>query len=219
MRTVILLHLLVTCVAFCNQIDRVCLGGYCQTLEVENGTVRFVDPAPPSKTLVIGSYRPADQDLIPTTEASIRRLDSPHGWRIVVSAFLDHDEDEVRLRLRFFSPDKALLKTEDVLSALEQAEIGRLLGTNDEILAITSNEEHAYNAQTQIWYLPGRGNPKLLLATESTVLKFSRGTETSAPGVTVGRETYDGVHAETKGRVPEFWAWDPKTKTLILRTK
>lgn len=37
------------------------------------------------------------------------------------------------------------------------------MGGNDEILAVTSNEEHAYNAQTEIWLLPEQGNPKVLL--------------------------------------------------------
>jgi hypothetical protein len=94
-----------------------------------------------------------------------------------------------------------------------------LFGDDNEIVAITSNEEHAYNAQTELWYLPQRGNPKLLLSTESVIQKLSGSGEGSRPGVTLGQETYDGFNAGTKGRVFEFWAWDSMAKALIRDPK
>jgi hypothetical protein len=209
------LFLIAASTAFCRQVDRVCLAGQCQSLEVEGGVVRFADPSPPSRNLVIGSYVDAAQSLVPATEAPIRELAS-HGWRVVVSAFLDHEEDEVRLRLRCFAPGGLLRKTEDLLSSLDEAEVGYLFGGSDEILAVTSTEEHAYNAMTEIWYLPMVGEPKVVLSSASTIEKFSSGDD---PGVTVKRETYDGVHAETKGRVPEFWAWNRSAKALTLRAR
>jgi hypothetical protein len=134
---------------------------------------------------------------------------------MIISAFLDHEEEDAKLRVRFFGLDGALQGTEDILSALGEADAGRLFGGDDEIFAETSTEEHSYNAQTKIWYLPDRGAPRLLLSSESTIQKFSSGV--AAAGVTLDRETYDGVHAETKGRVAEFWAWDSQAKTLTLR--
>lgn len=210
------LYLVVASSAFCNQIDQVCLRRYCQSLDVENGEVRFVDRAL-SRSIVLGTYLAADQRLVPKTEAPIRHLDSPRGWRIIISAFLDHEEGEARLRLRFFGPDGALRETEDILSILEDAEAGRLFGGEDEIFEETSTEEHSYNAQTEIWYLPERGDPKLVLLSQSTVRKYSDGTDGSDAGVIVDRETYDGVHGDTKGRVAEFWAWNPTAKALVRR--
>jgi len=200
----------------CREVDRVCVADQCKSLELEGGVVRFVDRFPPARNLVVGTYVAAAQSVVPATEAPIRELASPRGWRVVVSALLDHDEDEVRLRLRFFAPNGLLAKTEGLLSSLDEADVGYLFGGSDEILVVTSPEEHAYNARTEIWYLPTVGEPKALLSTVSTVGKFFPGND---PGVTVERETYDGVRAETKGRVPEFWAWNRSAKTLTLRPR
>jgi hypothetical protein len=217
MKTALIGGLLVlTSAAFCSQVDRFCLADSCQSLEIEGGVVRFSDPSPPSRSLVIGTYVATAQRLVPATEAPIRQLVSARGWRLVVSAFLDHDEDEVRLRLRCFSPDGILRRTEDILSSLDEAKLGYLFGDSDEIFVVTSTEEHVYSARTEIWYLPALGDPRKVLSTESTIGRFSSGND---PGVTIERETYDGVHAETKGRVPEFWVWSRSTKALTLRPK
>jgi hypothetical protein len=193
------------------QIDSVCRG-FCATLAVQDGAVRLVDLMPPTRNLVVGNYIRADQHLVPATEAPVRDLRSPRGWRVIVSAFLDHEDVAVRLRLRFFDPSGALREQGDLLSALVSAQIGTLFD-GDEIFGVTSMEEHAYNDQLEIWLLPESGKPRLLLELPGSF----RAIVGSALGVTVERETYDGVNAETKGRVQEFWAWDPKTKALIRR--
>jgi hypothetical protein len=200
------------------QIDSVCRT-YCQALAVQSGIVRSVDLVPPTRTLAIGRYAQAARRLVPPIEAPIRDMTSAHGWRIIVSAFLDHDEGEAKLRLRFFDPSGSLRITQDLLSALEHIEIGRRFGGTDEIFAITSDEEHAYNVQTEIWFLPQRENPKRLLRIRGFLEGFSSGDAGKSPGVTIARETYDGVHAETKGTVQEFYAWDRQTKSLIHRLK
>ncbi len=64
-----------------------------------------------------------------------------------------------------------------------QARVGTLFGGGDEIFAITSNEEHAYNAQTEVWFLPHEGRPKRLLEIAGTYLSFS----TQAQGRRAGR--------------------------------
>ena len=105
----------------------------------------------------------------------------------------------------------------DLQPEVLQFEIGNLFGQSDEIFAVTSNEEHSYNAQSEIWLLPASGEPRLLLAIGGDFEKFSPGASGGVPGVTVARQTYDGVRAETKGMVDEFYSWDSGAKSLTLR--
>jgi len=202
------------------QIDQVCEGAYCQSLALRGAVVQFIDSTPPSRTLVLGKYIAADQNLLPKAEAPIRDMRSGHRWRVVLSAFLEHSEPNegtLGLRLRFFDADGVLKSSDDIYGILEMADLGPLFGGDDEIFAITSNEEHAYNTQTEVWLLPVRGIPKRLLTFAGVYETFTRAAAGRLAGVRVGRETYDGEHAETKGRVQEFWAWDSKTKSLSLR--
>jgi len=206
------------------QIDRACFHGYlqdfCQSLALQQGLVRFVelDPALP-RNLVIGPYVAQDQPLVPKTEAPIRDLRSPRGWHVVVSALLIHRKEVInpRLRVRCFDPQGRLRATHDVLSRLDRAEIGSLFGRHDEIFALTSEEEHSYNDQTEIWFLPERGIPRLLLSIPGAFENFTSGAGGRVPGLTIARETYDGIHAETKGTVHEFYAWDRERKVLTLQ--
>jgi hypothetical protein len=210
------LQLVVVSAAPPAEVDRHCRNGYCDVLNVRDGVVRLVDS---QRTLDLGKYVAAAQDLVPRNEAPIRVLLSPSGWRIVVSAFLGHaDEAEAGLRVRFFGPDTRLRMMDTVLMALEQVEIGRLFGGDDEILAIQSNEEHSYNSRTDIWLLPERGAPKRLIDVGAKFGKVAKDPGTR-PGIWISRQTYDGVHAETKGWEDEFWIWDAKNKSLALRQK
>lgn len=202
--------------AVSGQIDQVC-HSYCQGLAVQGGVVKFVDKAPHApRTLVIGPYLRAIQHLVPRTEAPIRNLRSRRGWRIIVSAILDHDEGDTKLRVRFFDPAGVSRITDDVLSAVEQIEIGNVFGSGDEIFAISSEQEHAYNVQTEIWFLPEQGDPKRLLWSPGIFKGFVHGLAGKPPGVIVDRETYDGVHAKTKGRHREFYTWNSRIKSLTL---
>jgi hypothetical protein len=169
------------------------------------------------RTLELGKYVPAAQHLVPRNEAPIRSLPSSRGWRIVISAFLDHANGfGSDLRLRFLGPDGNLRATDTVLMTLEQVETGRLFGGDDDILAVQSNEEHSYNSRTAIWLLPEHGAPKQLIDANATFGKFLKGSGTR-PGIWISRQTYDGVNAATKGWVDEFWVWDAKNKSLALR--
>ena len=91
------------------QIDHECRT-FCTMLAVQDGAVKFIDQTPPGSSLNVGDYVSADQPLIPLTEAPIRDLHSRRGWRVVVSASLDHDELVVRLRLVFFLREVSLPK-------------------------------------------------------------------------------------------------------------
>ncbi len=207
------LQLVAAYAAVSREVDRVCRAGSCNILTIQQGSVKLVDTL---RSLRMGEYVQAAQKLVPSDEAPIRSIVSSHRWHIIVSAFLDHsDESEAGLRLRFFGPDGKLRATDAVSMTLEQLEIGRLFGGDDEILAIQSNEEHAYNSKTDMWVLPEHGPPKQLIDANATFGKFSKDSG-ARPGVWISRQTYDGVHAETKGWADEFWVWDAKAKSLTL---
>jgi hypothetical protein len=202
------------------QIDRVCEGQFCQFLSISGGVVRFTDSVPPPRTLVLGRFVSSARNMVRRTEAPIREIHFKDGG-VVVSAFLHHSGDNkgaVGIQTRIFGSDGTLKATFDMFGLLEQADLGPYLGGEDKILAVTSSEEHAYNVQTEIWLLPPEGAPKQLLSFPGAVDQFGSSSG-KRPGISVSRETYDGEHAETKGRVKEFWAWDAETKRLIAPAK
>src|ERR1017187_7912582 len=141
--------------------DSICRDS-CEILAVQDGTVRFIDQWR-HRNLPLGTYRPAAQRLVPRTEAPVLDVQSQRGWRVVGSAYLDHEQDDLLVNLRFFGPEGSPRGRGGVLFSVEQTSIGRLFGGSDEIFAITSNEEHSYNAQTEIWLLPEHGDARVLL--------------------------------------------------------
>ena len=188
----------------------------CQILTVDRDMVTFIEPL---RTIKLDRYVSVAQRFVPRTEAPIRDLRSPQGWRIVVSSFLNHAEKSAMLRVRFFDPDSHLRGKADLAMALEDIEVGRLFGGSDEIVAVQSNEEHSYNSQTDIWLLARQGAPRRLLTINATISKFSTGSNGAPPGVAIHRQTYDGIHAETKGWAEEFWVWDSANKSLTVQNK
>lgn len=209
---------LVSNAAVQTSIDSTCRV-YCQNLIVQEGTVRLIDLTPPGRNLAIGQYLPAEQRFVPRTEAPVRYIQSGNQWRIVVSAFLHHDSDnegEVGMRVRFIATDGRLRMTHDILMGLERCETGRLFGGINEIFIVTSNEEHAYNVETEIWFLPQSGDPKRLLSVRGSVASLRDGSDGQAAGVVIAHQTYDGVHASTKGTVQQFYIWDHEKGLLIL---
>jgi hypothetical protein len=105
----------------------------------------------------------------------------------------------------------------NVPAMIEQSEIGSLFGGDDEIFAITSDGGHAYTAQTEIWFLPERGRPKKLLSVPGVYEEFTSASAGKLAGVVVARQTYDGIHAETKGETNEFYAWNRENESLTLQ--
>jgi hypothetical protein len=204
--------LLVSTCCLGQTFDHFCLV-QCQTLRVRGSDVEFVDEGL-NRTLKVGRYVRVAQSVVPGKEAPIRDLRTTRGWRVVASVFLDRQQQEVRVRLRFFAPGGLLKETEELLMELEEAAIGNLFGGSDEIVMVTSNEEHAYNAETEIWLLPSSGGPDLLLSFRGGVAGW---VTSGRAGVKIGRQTYDGVDSSTKGFVQEFYLWDRRSKTLVLR--
>lgn len=197
------------------QIDSICRA-QCEILAVRSGNVTLVDRML-DRNIALGKYAAQAQHLVPRTEAPVVDARSHRGWRVVVSVYLDHDQDEVMTHVRFFAPDGKLRMSTEALMTIEQSEIGNLFGLSDEIFALTSNEEHSYNAQSEIWFLPVSGEPRLLLEIGGDYGKFSAETGGGAAGLTVARQTYDGVNAGTKGTADEFYVWDRGLKSLTLR--
>ena len=162
-----------TC-AEAKQLDRLCLQAACESLVVREGQVHFVDPAL-NRDLILGPYVRADQRFVPRNEAPLRELRSD-GWRIVVSALLGRAEGGAKLRIRFFDPRGGLRGSSDAMMDLVDAQLGHLFGRSDEILAFTCDEEHAYNVQTEVWLLPERGKPKLLVEVQGMLGEFVAGS-------------------------------------------
>ena len=191
----------------------------CMILAIQRNRVTYIEPG--YRALVIGKYASAGQRFVPRTEAPIRDLHSAGSWHIVVSSFLEPEDEEARvgLRVRFFGPEGKLRTTEEVLMGLEDIILGHLFGGSDDIFVIQSTEEHSYNSMTNMWLLPEQGAPQALVAENAAYGKFSKGGNGTKPGAWIARQTYDGIHAETKGWVEEFWVWDPTKKTLTLEKK
>jgi hypothetical protein len=102
---------------------------------------------------------------------------------------------------------------------LLDAKLGRLFGGTDEVLVFTSNEEHAYNVQTEIWLLPEQGKPKLLAVVPGVFGEFVAASSEHKAGVWIDRETYDGVNSSTKGRALELWEWNGSGQTLVRKKR
>jgi hypothetical protein len=194
-------------------VDSICKEEKCSVLAVQGAEVKLVDQSL-NRTIALGRYAPSARGIVPRTEAPVHDVKSPHGWRIIVSVYLDHDEDDFHAHLRVFGPNGKLLAADGVLSMVSGLEMGTLIGGNDDILAVTSYEEHAYNTETDVWLLPAQGDPRVLVGITGGFRGFIG--RNPVRGVTMRRQTYDGEHAETKGIVIETYSWNPRTKMLTL---
>lgn len=195
-------------------IDRICREK-CLSLVIQSGNVNLVDQWL-NRTVTLGKYAPQARNLVPTTEAPVRSLASRLGWRIAASAWLDRQQDAPRTHLRFFASDGSLKATAAALASLESLQVAELPAHDGELLAIDSWEEHAYNAEAQIWLLPAHGSPASILAMPGNFAGFLG--QDPVRGLRMLRQTYDGLHAATKGTIEEVYLWDPKTSSLRLQT-
>ena len=211
--------LLLLATATPGRVDSIC-GAHCEILAVQHGRVMLIDEWPPARTVDLGKYDAEAQRLVPANEAPVFGSRSARGWHVVGSIYMSHSEDETRAHVRFLGPNGTTQDTADILLSVQQTRIGALFGGSDEIFAVTSWEEHAYNVQTQIWLLPSNGTgPGQLLVLPGVFQRFSDGSSGSVAGVAVARQTYDGEHAETKGSTAEFYAWDSASKSLSLQKR
>jgi hypothetical protein len=214
----VILQLLAVPASVPGQIDIVCRP-HCQVLAIQGGKVRLLDKGPLQRDLSLGQYAAPAQASVPRSEAPVTDLRTSRGWRLIASVYLDHQELEARTHLRFISPDGRLRSTEDALEYIEVAKAGNYFGGTDEVFIVTSNEEHAYNDQTEVWYLPPRDKPKLLLEAPGSFERFINPKSEQHVGIVLARQGYDGVHAQTKGTQQELYSWNSIAKTLVRVTR
>ena len=205
------------------QLDRKCDQGDCLALVVENGNVlgQRTGEFSPGK-LEIGKYDPKGARLVSPKEAPIMYSKTQRGWVAVVAAYIP--EDVLlwpQLRLYIFDPQGHRTTVEDLYNrigptARPNFRMGKLFNTNSEILQVSTDGEHSYVVRTLIWLLPENGTPKLLLDAPGLVDRIQQAAAGKQAGFSIQRETYDGVHAETKGQKREFWVWDEEQKTLRM---
>lgn len=205
-------------------LDRICWADDCTRLTVGAGHVFWLRPAPfgQSERIEIGSYERRGEDAVPAREAAIRDLRSAAGWRVVVSVFLHRDKEnagDAGLRVRFFDPHGSLRTEDTVMAFLQDVELGRPFGGTDEIFMISSWQEHVYNVETDVWYLPAEGKPRRILFDVGSFASFVNGPSTVPKGIVILHQTYDGVDADTKGWLQQFYAWDPATRTLTRQLR
>jgi hypothetical protein len=202
------------------QVDSICRDK-CVILAAQDGRVRLIDQWL-DRSLDLGKYAEAAHRLVPQTEAPVGDFRSRRGWRVIASVYLVHeggDDGGLMTHIRFFGPDGKLRATDEALFLVIDTEIGNLFGGADEIFAITSEEEHSYNVQSDMWLLPEHGAPKLLLRNSGDFKRLSGRARGEAPGVLFAHQTYDGANPDTKGFVEQFYEWDRKTKSLTFLSK
>lgn len=211
-----LVFLLAGCGCFGREIDRRCLQGDCVVLNIEGRQVVARRTGEFSGKRTVGTIAPDGRPFLPPTEAPLRFANSPGGWRVILAAFLpqDFDYNAPELRLRILDPRNGRQTVVDDYNVLGSFHIGPIFETGNEFLQVSTSGPHAYITRTRVWLLPPDGSPNLLLDVPGTLIRIQTQTGAQPAGLWIDRETYDGVHAETKGRKREFWRWDASNKTL-----
>jgi hypothetical protein len=202
------------------ELSRRCLQGDCVVLLLEEGKLFAERTGEFAGKREIGNYDSKGASLVPKTEAPIRFSKTQRGWTAIVTAYLPEqfDFDAPELRLYLFDPSGKRAVVDDNYNLLGDFKTGKILNTGDEFALISSTGAHAYVVRTSAWFLPTTGPPKHVLVVSGLLVSI-RESNAGPPGLLIDRQTYDGVHAETKGTVKELYVWSAETKTLTLQTK
>lgn len=204
------------------EVVRRCLKEFCAVLSIQEKTVKFRESENFVPPYEVGPYAGEAQKWVPQNEAPIREMITPNRWRAIVSAALDeYDETGPTMRLRIFDQNGVQQLKYDGNYFLDDIESGMLFGTSDVVLSIQTGGKSAYVQDGEIWLLPESGKPMELLHVHGSLVRFQpNGSGTNGlPGVWVERETYDGIHADTKGTELQFWRWDSGKKDLTQLPK
>jgi hypothetical protein len=191
-----------------------CAGGDCAELTIESGSVVFRSSGQVSERTV-GPYLSADQHLVPNQELPIQEIKSQDGWRVIVTVSLSNYDFIGPIDCFWiFDPsgNKRIRLKGDYF--LDQMKIGHLFDEQTDILAIETQGPHAYTVTSSLYLLSVSEGLTLLLKKNAQLKEFYSLENSSAPGVRLNVETYDGVHSETKGWKLCFWRWNPALKTL-----
>jgi hypothetical protein len=221
MRTLITILLFASTQADEKQVVRRCIQDSCGIVSIVGTTVRFreTDSGPHFLPAYdIGSYDREAQRWVPTNEAALRHVNMPNRWSAVVSASLDHYDSSggPTVRLRAFTPTGENQLTYDGYFFFDDIESGMLFGTPDVVLSIQTGGASSSVQDAVVWLISDSGKPKEILRVNGILVRFqATGSGVSGlPGVWIDRDTYDGVHSETRGRKREFWRWDSSSKSL-----
>ena len=216
--TTALIVQMATLLCHSKELSRRCLQEDCVVLTVEGGKVFAERTGEFAGKREVANYDSKGASLVPKTEAPIRFSKTPGGWTAVVTAYLpeEFDFDAPELRLYLFDPGGKRAAMDDNYSLLGSFDAGRILNTEDEFALISSTGAHAYVVRTSAWFLPASGPPKHVLDVPG-LLASTQESNAGPPGLFIYRQTYDGIHAETKGEVKEFWIWNPDRKTFALK--
>jgi hypothetical protein len=206
-------------------VDKKCEQGkrneYCLVLRIENGKVFAKSSGGdfPGKR-EIGNFDSRGMSLVPSTEAPILYSRTERGWVAVVTAFVPPDFVWwPELRLYIFDPQGKRALKQDLYISLGRPNhpnfrMGKLFNTDSELLQVSTDGEHSYVVGTFVWLLPERGTPVQLMDVTGVVSRVQEEAPKQEPGFWIERETYDGVHSETKGYKAEFWVWNEQAKKL-----
>ncbi len=202
------------------ELNRICLQGDCVVLTEEAGKVSVERTGEFAQKREVGIYEPRAASLVPQTEAPIRFSKTQNGWTAVVTAYLPEqfDFDAPELRLYLFDPRGMRAAVDDNYNLLGTFQAGRILRTPDEFALISSTGAHAYVVRTSIWLLPPLGPPKHVMDVPG-LPAGTRESSATPPGLFIDRQTYDGIHAETKGQVKELWVWDRDKRTFTRKAE
>ena len=192
-------------VSSAEELDRRCLDKDCVSLRIESGRVYVDNTGEFARTIHIGTYDISAKSDVPPTEAPILSKKTSNGWIAIVTASLPSKFDFNAPVLRVYILNRLHEKqlSFDSQMTLDSFRAGRLFNVTDEFVQISASGEHAYVVQTVVWHLPKNGSPKLMIDVPGLVA----GINVVSRGIWIDRQTYDGIHAESKGHRRELWSW------------
>jgi hypothetical protein len=199
------------------ELVRKCLKGDCASLAVEGNSVIFREtsgymPSPRN----FGRYIAADHALVPATEAPIRDVRTRGGWIVIATAALDdYAPDGPTIRIRLI--DKAGRIAETFAGGdniLDKLSVSSPFGAETNVVVAETSGFHAYVVTVFVWLIAPDGPPKLLVKDTGGFSRFGGNKANGHAGLWIDHETYDFVHAETKGHRLEFWQWDDNERSL-----
>lgn len=197
-------------------VSRVCFDNECSYLVRRSDKVQFVRTGSVPVDRIVGPYLQRYQSLVPRNELPVLERHFS-GWRIIVSAVLLQDEyDGPIMRFRFLGRGGRLLGSYDDDLQVMSLSVGTLFGGSDIIAAATTSGVHVYDNTALVWLLPHNEAVKKLLEVPGSTDRIVHASQGHGQiGIWVNRQTYDGVHPETKREVPEFWEWRDREKKLV----
>jgi len=187
-------------------------GQECYTLLIDGGFVKSGFSDDPEKCTVDGPYLKEWQHLVDPTEAPVKELTSPRGWKIVVTlGFAGRTAGPIFYLYFFDNHGERQLKASGDLF-LEKSEIGVLFGTPDEFLVIDERGETGISHVTEAWLLPKQGRPERVLFTGGMLFTIKQGEGKKKPGLYIN--SYEATDSRKGVWRKSFFEWRADSKTF-----